>query len=497
MTTDAVTVGTSHASLDDLERVARQGAVVVIAPEATDVMQQGRAVVQRALDRGEPVYGLTTGLGHQQNEAVDTALLSDYQRRMIRAHQGGVGPQLEADDVRAIMFARVVGLCTGASGAHPKACAALAGLLNAGIMPIVPLHGSVGASDLMHLAAVAAVLIGEGRALWRGEVIPGAQALREAGLEPYVPLPKDGLALISANAASIGLGSLTVLDALRIADLADRASMLSLEAIGGNPTILDQEVALAKPFPGNLTVSGRLAQLLAGSYLYDTARQRQVQDPLSFRVVPQVHGALCDALTSLRLVVETELNAAGDNPLVSIARDTLISNGNFQPMQLALGFDAARVAIAHVAMLAERRLNKTAPHTFGSPGDPIAPVNRPLGLELSSYTAATLVAEIRYLAAPATLDCPPLDLGTEDHATLAVTTVRRTREALANLETLLLIEALNAVDSLECHDTVPMLGSGTAQLFNLVRNARRTHDEGAALAQVVGAVRVAYRSSEA
>jgi histidine ammonia-lyase len=493
MTAPAVRVGTSAVSLDDLERVARQGAPVVLAPEAIEAMQLGRAVVERALAGSEPVYGLTTGLGHQQDEAVDTPLLSEYQRRMIRAHQGGIGPPLGAEDVRAIMFARVVGMCKGASGAHPQACASLVAMLNADILPIVPLHGSVGASDLMHLAAIAAVLIGEGSAHSRGQVVPGGHALREAGLEPYVPLPKDGLALISANAASIGMGALTALDALRIADLADRASMLSLEAIGGNPSIIDPEVARAKPLPGNLTICERLAIMLTGSYVYDTSVPRQLQDPLSFRVVPQVHGALCDALTTLRLAVETELNAVDDNPLVSIPQNRLISNGNFHPMQLAVGFDAVRVALAHVALLAERRLNKTAPHTFGSPGDPDGPVNRPIGLELSSYTAAALVAEIRYLAAPATLDCPPLDLGTEDHATLAVTTVRRTREALANLEALLLIEALLAVDRLEHRDPIPALGAGTGQLFSLVERTLDTCKEGATVGQVVEALRRAYR----
>jgi histidine ammonia-lyase len=173
----------------------------------------------------------------------------------------------------------------------------------------------------------------------------------------------------------------------------------------------------------------------------------------------------------------------------------MISNGNFHPVQLAIGFDALRVALAHVALLSERRLNRLAPHTFGSPDDAPGPAERPVGLELSSYAAAALVAEVRYLAAPATLDCPPLDLGTEDHATLAVTTVRRTREALTNLETLIWIEVLHAADKLDLAEPVPNLGAGTSVLFNLARRVRATLPRGATVGQLIEPLRAAYWSS--
>ncbi len=481
-------------TLSDLERVARHGATVKVDPSIDALLRRGRAVVERALAAGTPTYGLNTGLGHQHDRHVDRASQAAYQRGIIRAHLGGIGPPLRSDDVRALMFARVVGMAKGGSGAHPAAFNGLVGLLNAGVCPYVPTHGSVGASDLMHLAAVAAVLLGEGWAWLGNQLLDGAQALKLAGLTPYQPEAKDGLALISANAASIGLGALAVLDANRLADLADLTALLSLEAIAGNPGILDAEVAAAKPFPGQIDAAARLRAHLSGSDLLETAGHGQVQDPLSFRVAPQVHGAFRDALSSLRQVAETELNAIDDNPMVSIAGDRLISNGNFHPVQLALGFDGLRVVLAHVGMLAERRLNKTAPHAFGSPDDPAPPVDRPLGLELSSYTAAALIAELRFLAAPLTLGCPPIDLHTEDHATLAFSAVRRAREAMEYLETILIIEALNAVDGLRRADTWRRLGSGPARLYRTLQDLGPSLPENPQVYQVVDAARQALRS---
>jgi histidine ammonia-lyase len=489
-----VMIGANRVTLAEVASVARGGAPVTLDPAIDGSLRCGRAVVEAALAAGTPTYGLNTGLGHLHDESIARDAQDAYQRGIIRSHLGGVGPPLARDAVRALIFARVVGMARGGSGARPEACHDLVALLNAGICPVVPIHGSVGASDLMHMAAIAAVLIGEGQA-WLGDtLLTGKQALEGAGLAPYQPQAKDALALISANGASIGVGALAVLDAVRAADLSDHAALLSLEAYGGHAGVFDREVAEAKPFRGQIETAARMRDLLEGSSLLPAPGSGQVQDPLSFRVVLQVHGALRDALSDLTRVVETELNAIDDNPMVSVTNNRLISNGNFHPMQLALGFDSLRVVLAHVAMLAERRLNKTAPHAFGSPDDPPAPRGRPLGLELSSYAAATLVGEMRFLASPISVGCPPLDLDTEDHATLAFSAVRRTREAIEHLETILLIEALNAADCLRRAGDEHALGAGVKRLLDAVEDDGWSSGEAPHMYQAVETARQAWHA---
>lgn len=484
-------------SLEELYRVAAERARLRIAPEADEHVRAGRAVVERALAGERLVYGLNSGLGHLRDQRVSHAQLLGYQVRMVVAHAGGVGPALPDEDVRALMVARVAGIARGGSGARPEALHMLVDMLNAGIHPVVPEVGSVGASDLMHMAAVAMVMIGRGEARVDGKTLGGGAALEQAGLRPYVLQPKEGLAMLSANGASIGLGALAVLEAERIANLADLAGALTLETIGANLSPFDAEAAAAKPIPGQIAAAAHVRDLLAGSYLTDPATTVSVQDPLSFRVMPQVHGALREQIGVTRRSVEIELNAIDDNPLVSIEHDRMLSNGNFHPMALALSFDALRVALAHVGMLSERRMNKVIWLKFGQPesftSGVAAEAENYSVAGLLAYSAAAVLSELKHLAAPATLESPPLDLDIEDHATLAPLTVALTRRALRLLETILTIEALLAVEALDNKATLPRLGTGTQQAYTTIHEAIRAGGPGTAAAAVVEAVRRALR----
>src|SRR5581483_6125359 len=393
--------------------VAVEGAPVEVSAEVLARVEAGRAVVERVLQGDTLVYGLNTYLGHMRDEPVSTEMLLQYQVHMVVGHAGGVGAPLSDQDVRALMLARVAGIARGGSGAHPGALHAILAMLNAGVHPVVPEVGSVGASDLMHMAAVAMVAIGRGEARLQGEILPGAEALARAGLTPYVLQPKDGLALISANGASIGIGALVVRQAQRVAVLADTATALALEAIGGNPSPFEPVAAAAKPLAGQIAAAAHVRDLLDGSYLYDPATTLSVQDPLSFRVVPQVHGALREQIANARHSVEVELNAIDDNPMVSIEEDRLLSTGNFHPMLLALDFEALRIGLAHVGMLSERRMNKILAQRFSDPAFYLQaaddPEQRAFG-GLLTYSAAALLSELKHLAMPVTLECPPLDL---------------------------------------------------------------------------------------
>ena len=442
-----ISIGSEPLAVADLVRIAR-GAPVDLTPEAMDRIAASRAVVDGFVDGDTLIYGLNTGLGHLRDVRVPRETLRTYQRDIVLAHDGGVGEPLPTAVVRAAMAVRLNGMARGGSGASPGLALGLAALLNARVHPIVPTVGSVGASDLMHLAAIAAVLIGEGRAELEGEILPGGDALTRAGLEPAVPEPKDGLTLVSANGVSIGHAALVVDRARRLARLADLAVAMSLEAVDGNPSILDPVVLAAKPVPGQLASGAAIRGFLGGSGLLEPGGPKSVQDPLSFRVAPQVHGAFREFVDLLDHHVTLELNAIDDNPMVDVATGRMLSNGNFHPMAMALAADALRPAIAHVGQLADRRLS----HTWKFDDAFLDPERGRLALDrgglLLRYGAAMLVSELRDMAGPVTLDIGPLDGGVEDHATNAPLAVRRSDEALAIAEQVLAIELLVADDRL-------------------------------------------------
>ncbi|TMG24306.1 MAG: aromatic amino acid lyase [Chloroflexi bacterium] len=473
--TDLVTISEEPLSLEELLEVVA-GARIELAPAALDRIRASQAVVDAAVDGPDLVYGLNTGLGHMRNERMSREALAGYQDGIVASHAGGMGAPLPSRIVRAAMAARLSGLARGGSGASVGAAQILVALLNARIHPIVPEIGSVGAADLMHMAAIAQVALGRGRAEVDGRVLDGAEALRQAAIAPLTLGPKDGLALVSANGVAIGHGALVVARAADLASLADVALALSLEAIGGNHSIVDPAVAAAKGIAGQAAAADHIRALLAGGPPEDSSPSSpvdgptpprgttSVQDPLSFRVAPQVHGAFRTFLDVAWEAVETELNASDDNPLVSIADGRLISNGNFQPVVLALAFDAIRPAVAHVGQLSERRMNHLWSTVFA----------QPLVLEAASgawatglqsglllrYAAATRYAALRGMAQPATLDIGTLDLAVEDHATNAPETVRRTDEALDALEDILAVELLMARGILQAPGSHGGLGRG-------------------------------------
>lgn len=325
------------------------------------------------------------------------------------------------------------------------------------------------------MALIAQVAIGAGRAEFGGEPLSGAEALARAGIEPLALQAKDGLALVSANGVSVGQGALVLERALALADVAETVAALSMEATRGNPSITLPVVAEGKPFPGLVESCRRLRVALEGSYLWDTGAPASVQDPLSFRVVPQVHGAFRDTAAFAAQAVETELNAQADNPLVSPSDGTLVSNGNFHPVLLAVAFDALRVAITHVGQLSDRRLGHLWSAFFaamadGGPASSDGPPPDLPGMHLR-YSAAAAYAGLRQLAAPVSLDVGVLDEGVEDHSTAAPLSVQKTDEALDALADILTIELLLAADILRMRPELPALGGGSGALYASAREA--------------------------
>lgn len=470
-----VTITEAALAIEDLLAVVG-GARVELDDGVRTRIAAGRAVVDRALDAGEAVYGLTTQVGHGKDTRLSEAEIRSEQRFLVMVHSGGIGPPLCTEIVRAALVVRLNGIARGGSGAGVAVAETLAAMLNAGVHPVVPETASVGAGDLGQMAGMAEVAIGMGSAEYRGEVLPGGEALRRAGIAPLVLGGKDGLALISANGVSVGQAALVISRAAQVAEAADIAAALSMEAIGANTSVLHPAVGRAKPIPGQVAAADHIRALLVGSPLLEPGGARSVQDALSFRVVPQVHGALREYITAARSAVATELNAATDNPLVSVPDQALVSNGNFHPMVLAISFDALRIALAQVGLLSERRMSHLSSALFRQAESGL--FLRPDGeLPMVAYgmrlrfPAAALLPELKQLAAPASLDLPPLELGVEDHGTSAPLSVRKTEAALGLLADLLTIELILARDVLSVVAVAPSLGAGTDAALRMVEQA--------------------------
>lgn len=466
-------------TLDALQEVARDGSRVAIGEDAKARIALGRAVLQAALDSGTRVYGLNTGLGHTRDVDIPQEVLDQYQVDIVTSHAFGIGDALGKAEVRALMLARLAGACRGYSGLSLPVASFYADLLNADVVPHVPREGTVGASDLGTLGAVAATMIGRGAAYVDGVKMSSAEALARAGLEPVVLGLKEGLAAVSENSYSIGIGALALGDIARTLRLADVAAALTMEAARSSLSPFDPEVAVARPFAGQAAVARSILALLDGSYLNDPLAAISLQDPLSIRTVGQVHGAARRIFDDLAAVVETELNASDDNPMTSPDSGRALSTGNFHPMEIALGFEAMRIGLAHLALTSERRVSVTGSELWSlrKDGDTAPPASAILHPGIGGYASASILTRIRTLANPVTLNVPALDHGQEDHATAAPMAVDFTRQVAAMLDEMLITEITVAAAVLSRRPAVP-LGAGTRPYYDAVVHAAHEGPDG-------------------
>lgn len=472
------TIGTGPVSaLAVAEAAADPTFHVELNQEALNLIGRGRDIVEEAAASGQRIYGLNTLLGSGRDTAVEEKSLLAYQVQVIRYHNSGVGPYLDRAAARAVILARLVGFSRGGSGVRVGTAGFYAELLNRGVYPAIPREGSVGSSDLTQLAAVAAVALGEGEAFdASGMLVPGAKALADAGLQALQPAAGEALALVSANAYSVGAGALALVRLQHLARLADVALSLSLEAIarydgGGNLSPFSPAIQRAKAVDGQRDSAAAVRRLLSGGWLEDVRREVSVQDALSFRAAPQTHGAFRFLVAQLRSALEVELNGRGDNPLVDVESGTMVSGGNFQPMQLALSFESLRLGLAHVGISSERRIAKLYPPqrairarhlaaASSAPGAASALIQEELP-GLLWYSAAGLLAELKFLAAPATLGAPTLSADIEDHSTLAPLALQQLEKSIEAAEKLLAIESLTASYLLLEAEAAQPLGNGT------------------------------------
>jgi histidine ammonia-lyase len=445
-------------TLEAVEAVARGAGVrVELAPASLERIRRSRAVVERALERGDVVYGLTTGFGRLAETLIDPHRLEELQLNLIRSHACGVGPPLAVEETRAITLLRANVLAKGFSGVRPVVVERLLDLLNHGVHPVIPEQGSVGASgDLAPLSHLALVLLGEGEARYRDEVVPGAEALRGAGLAPLRLQAKEGLALNNGTQFMAGIGALLLLGAERLVGAAEVAGAMSLEALRGTTDAFHEAVMRARPHPGQAESAARLRSLLAGSEIRESHRHDdpRVQDAYALRCMPQVHGAARDAFAYARRVLETECNSATDNPLIfpdEGADGLVISGGNFHGQPVAQVLDLLAIALTDLASISERRTERLVNPDLSGDLPPFLTRDPGVcsGFMIAQVTAAALVSESKALSHPASVDSIPTGAGKEDHVSMGAHAALKARRVLRNAEAALAVELLCAAQALE------------------------------------------------
>jgi histidine ammonia-lyase len=478
--------------------VARHGMTVALCDDARARMATSRAFIERIVSEGRVVYGVTTGFGKLANIRIAPADVQQLQRNLIVSHAMGVGDPLSTEVVRAMLLLRAQSLAQGFSGIRLVVVELLLELLNRGVHPMIPSQGSVGASgDLAPLAHMALTLIGEGEAEYQGVRRPAAEALAAAGLAPVTLQAKEGLALINGTQAMTAIGALTVHDGQQLATACDIAATMSLEALKGTRASFDLRVTTVRPHPGAAETAANVLAISANSPVHAShADCEKIQDAYSLRCIPQVHGASRDGLRHAAEVVTREVNAVTDNPLVFADDDLVISAGNFHGQPVALVMDYAKIAIAELANIAERRVEHMLdPAVSGLPAFLARQGGLHSGLMISQYTAASLVSENKVLAHPASVDSIPTSANQEDHVSMGTTAARQCAMILENSRWVIAVELLNATQALDFH--APLVpGPGVAAAVALIRSVVPPLDADRIMTGDLAAVRLLITSGK-
>jgi histidine ammonia-lyase len=454
-------------TFEQLYGVALRGEAVGLAPAAVERMKASRAVVDRMVASGTTAYGINTGFGKLASVRISAEQVRQLQVNLVRSHSCGVGAPLSEAETRAMILLRANALAKGLSGIRPQVVETLCAMLNGKVHPVIPSQGSVGASgDLAPLAHLAQVVIGEGRAAHKGEILAGGEAMRRGGITPVALEAKEGLSLLNGTQGMLALLSLALREADILTDTADVAAALSLDALRGSPDAFDARIMQARAYAGAATTARNLAHLNEGSEIREShrsaAKDPRVQDAYSLRCTPQVHGAVRDSLAQAREVAAVELNSATDNPLVFV-RDAnngdIISGGNFHGQPLAMAADQVAIAIATLGGIVERRLEQmTNPLTSMLPAFLTPEPGLNSGFMIAQVTAAALTSENKALATPHSVDSISTSGNQEDYVSMGMSGARRLEKMLHNLRHTIAIELLCACQGI---DLLAPLQTGT------------------------------------
>lgn len=457
-------------TIDQVAAVAN-GQKVQLPSSAIDAMQSSRDYVKSLIANKELAYGITTGFGRFSDVVIDPEQVGQLQLNLVRSHACGVGDPLSRPETRALMLLRANALALGYSGARPELVRLLVDCLNRDILPVIPSKGSLGASgDLVPLAHMALFLIGEGQA-WDGvNSVPAGKALARAGLKPVTLVAKEGLALINGTQFMAARGVLCLERAKMLACSADVIASLTCQALRGIPAAYSPLVQAVRPHPGQRACAARLLRLLRGSKLVSEPGEIRTQDAYALRCIPQVHGASLDAFDWVETVLAREINSATDNPLLFVAEEQVISGGNFHGQPLALALDFLAIAMAELANISERRLERLVnPQLSGLP--PFLTANGGLnsGLMIAQYVAAALVSENKIFCHPACVDSIPSSGNQEDHVSMGANAANKACQVANNLQDVLAIELLAACQAIDFRGPELLSRDGRAA-YALVRS---------------------------
>jgi len=442
-------------TLEGIDKVALGGKPVEVAAGALRRVAESRGLIEEILAAGETVYGVNTGFGKLADVHIRGDKLAELQINLVRSHAGGVGQPLSEAEARAMLLLRANVLAKGFSGVRPELLELLVAMVNAGVHPVIPEKGSVGASgDLAPLAHLALVVVGEGEAFYRGERIAGGEALRRAGLKPVELTAKEGLALLNGTQAMTAVGALAVSRARRVVELCDLSGAMSLDSLMGTPAAFDERIQKARPHAGQIAAAEHLVRLLAGSQIRESHREHdtRVQDAYCLRCMPQVHGAVRGVLEHVSGVLETEAGSATDNPLVFPGADAaVISGGNFHGAPLSYAFDYAAIAMTDLAGITERRIDRLLNPDIneGLPAFLAMDPGLSSGFMIAQIVAAALINECQVLSHPSSTGSIPTDGGKEDHVSMGMTGAIKLRQIVEQVERVLGIELMCAAQALE------------------------------------------------
>ncbi len=452
-------------TLEDVVALAAGRDLVSLADVARARMRRSRAQVEAALSGSKAVYALNTGVGLLANIRLDPCEIEQMQVNLVRSHCAGIGEPLSEAVVRGMMLIRANVLAKGLSGIRPEVAERLCDLLNHRITPVIPSRGSVGASgDLAPLAHMTLILLGEGRARYRGEVLDAAECLRRAHLQPLRLQAKEGISLLNGTQAMLSIGCLQIAAIESLFYSAQTTAAMTMKALRGLPAALDPRLHAARPHRGQVLSATHLRSLLEDDIWI--AREGRVQDAYCLRCIPQVHGAVWDTVAEARRVMQIELNSATDNPLVF--EDAILSGGNFHGAPLALNLDYLAIALCQLAGIAERRIERLLNPTLNE-GLPAFLASAPgieSGLMMAQVTAAALVAELRVLASPASTGSIPTSGNQEDFVSMGMTSALKLEQAVSLARMVVAIELLAATRAIDMRgETIPPVLEQSRQRF--------------------------------
>ena len=457
-------------TLEEVAAVSREHAAVSIAPEAVEAVNASRRIIDDIVNEERVVYGVTTGFGSLCKVHISKEDCVQLQENLIRTHACGHGAPLSEEAVRAIMLIRVNSLLKGYSGIRLSTIETLVAMLNQGVVPHIPEKGSLGASgDLAPLAHMVLPMLGLGKAYYKGELLPGAEAMKRAGVPVIALEAKEGLALINGTTVLTAVGALATYDAIGLLKLADVAGALSLEVHKGIENAFDEDLHVIRPQAGQLATARNLRSLIEGSGQTIQMNRDRVQDPYTLRCMPQIHGASKDSIAYVKTKVEIEINSVTDNPIIT--RDgKVISGGNFHGEPMAQPFDFLGIAAAEIGNVSERRIERLVNSSLS--GLPSFLVKHPglnSGYMITQYAAAALASENKVLSHPASVDSIPSCENQEDFVSMGTIAARKARDIVDNSRRILATEILAACQALDLREATTGLGRGSQAAYDFVR----------------------------